>query len=314
MKIIRGLKHLYPDTQNAIVTLGNFDGIHLGHQKILRLITGRARELRVKSMVFTFEPHPLKILAPDRCPPLLTTFHEKMKLFQDSQVDIALCAHFTKEFASQHPEDFVRNILWEQLRAKEVFVGYNYAFGHGKKGGTALLEEISRQYPFRIKVVDEVRIAGEKVSSTAIRNYIQQGDLEKASLFLGRPYTLSGTVVHGSGRGKSLGYPTANIYAGSKLIPKFGVYLVRIHIQGRIYNGLANIGQKPTFGGSPPGVEVYIFDFQSDLYQQRLEIELMRRIRDEILFPDKGCLTRQIKSDVSEAQRIFEHEEKDTRL
>ena len=308
MKIIRGLNNINPDTQNVTLTLGNFDGLHLGHQKILRMVTDRAKELEIQSMVFTFEPHPLKILAPDRCPPLLTTFHERMKLFQELKVDTVLCAHFTEEFASQHPNDFIQNILWEKLRIKEIFVGYNFTFGRDKRGGIDLLEKFSHQYSFQVRVVEEVKIKEEKVSSTAIRNYISQGNLEKANLFLGRSYTLSGKVISGSGRGKSLGFPTANIDAGSKLIPKFGVYLARIHIGEKSYNGLANIGHKPTFGGSLPGVEAYIFNFQSDLYRQFLKIELMKRLRNEISFPNNGCLIQQIKQDVKEAKRVFECE------
>ena len=305
MKIIRGLKNITPDSQNVTLTLGNFDGLHLGHQKILHSLTKRAKELTIKSMVFTFEPHPLKIIAPERCPPLLTTFHERMKLFQELNVDIVLCAHFTEEFAGQHPDDFIKNILWEKLRVREIFVGYNFAFGHGKRGGIDLLEKSSQQYQYQVRVVEEVTIKGEKVSSTAIRKYISQGNIEKANLFLGRPYSLSGKVITGSGRGKSLGFPTANIDAGSKLIPKFGVYPARIHIGEKSYNGLANIGHKPTFGDSPPGIEAYIFNFQSNLYQQFMKIELIKRIRNEISFPDHGCLIQQIKQDVKEAKKIF---------
>lgn len=310
MKIIRGLNNITPDTQNITLTLGNFDGLHLGHQKILSMLTERAKELKIQSMVFTFEPHPLRIIAPDRCPPLLTTFHERMKLFQELNVDIVMCAHFTEEFAGQHPADFIKNILWEKLRVKEIFVGYNFAFGRGKKGGIDMLEKSSHQYPYRVRVVEEVKIKGEKVSSTAIRNYISQGNLEKANLFSGRPYTLSGKVITGSGRGKSLGFPTANIDAGSKLIPKFGVYPARIYIGEKSYNGLANIGHKPTFGDSPPGIEAYIFNFQSNLYQQFLKIELIKRIRNEISFPNHGCLIQQIKQDVKDAEKIFANETK----
>jgi len=310
MKIIRGLKYINPDVQNVVLTLGNFDGLHLGHRKILKAVTDRAGILGVQSMVFTFEPHPLKILAPDRCPPLLTTSHEKMKLFQELKVDVVFCAHFTEEFASQHPEEFIRHTLWESLRVKEIYVGYNHTYGRGKRGTIGLLEEFSRQYPFRVQVVEEVIVEGENVSSTAIRNYLRQGNVEKANLLLGRPYTLTGKVIAGCGRGRTLGFPTANIAAGIKLIPKEGVYLARIQIHGKTYNGLANIGPKPTFGDHSPGVEVYIFDLLANLYQQFLEVELIKRIRDEISFPDPGSLVRQIRQDVKEAHQIFRSEEK----
>jgi len=290
--------------------MGNFDGVHLGHQKILQIVVDRAREIGVLGMVFTFEPHPLKILAPDRCPPLLTTFHEKMKLLQKLNLDIVLFARFTEEFASQHPEEFIQRILWDKLRVKEVYVGYNHTFGRGGKGTVAMLEEFSRQYPFRVQVVEEVVIQGENVSSTAIRNYLRQGNLEKANLLLGRPYTLTGKVIPGCGRGRKIGFPTANIAPGIKLIPKSGVYLARVHIRGKTYNGLANIGPKPTFQDSSPGVEVYIFDLQADLYHQYLEIELIKRIRDEISFPSVGSLVHQIEQDVKEARQIFKDKEK----
>jgi riboflavin kinase/FMN adenylyltransferase len=309
MKIIRGLKCIGPDIQNGVLTLGNFDGLHLGHQKILQTFTDRARDSGVQAMVFTFEPHPLKILAPDRCPPLLTTFHEKMKLLQKSNVDVVICAHFTEELASQHPEEFIRSTLWEKLRVKEVYVGYNYTFGRGRKGTIAMLDEYSRHYPFRVHVVEEVNIQGENVSSTAIRNYIREGNIEKANLLLGRPYTLTGKVMPGCGRGRTLGFPTANIAPGIKLIPKYGVYLVRILIHEKTYNGVANIGPRPTFGDPSPGVEVYIFDLQANLYQQFLEIELIKRIRDEISFPNAGSLVQQIRQDVKDAHQIFKSEE-----
>jgi len=310
MKIIRGLQCLGPDVRNVVLTMGNFDGVHLGHQKILQIVVDRAREIGVLGMVFTFEPHPLKILAPDRCPPLLTTFHEKMKLLQKLNLDIVLFARFTEEFASQHPEEFIQRILWDKLRVKEVYVGYNHTFGRGGKGTVAMLEEFSRQYPFRVQVVEEVVIQGENVSSTAIRNYLRQGNLEKANLLLGRPYTLTGKVIPGCGRGRKIGFPTANIAPGIKLIPKSGVYLARVHIRGKTYNGLANIGPKPTFQDSSPGVEVYIFDLQADLYHQYLEIELIKRIRDEISFPSVGSLVHQIEQDVKEARQIFKDKEK----
>ncbi|MEW6379432.1 MAG: bifunctional riboflavin kinase/FAD synthetase [bacterium] len=310
MRIIRGLKCLDPNVRNVVLTLGNFDGLHLGHQKILQTVIDRARKSGAYSMVFTFEPHPLKILAPDRCPPLLTTFHEKMKLFQKMDLDIVLFARFTEEFASQHAEEFIQHILWDKLQVKEIYIGYNHTFGRGGRGTIAMLEEFSRQYPFRVQVVDEVVIQGENVSSTAIRNYIREGNLEKANLLLGRPYTLTGKVVPGCGRGRKLGFPTANIAPGIKLIPRSGVYLARVPIHGKIYNGLANIGFKPTFQDSPPGVEVYIFDLQADLYNQYLEIELIKRIRDEISFPNVGSLVQQIERDVRDAHQIFKDEEK----
>ena len=309
MKIIRQLNQISLDAQHTVLALGNFDGLHLGHQKILKKIVKRAGDLGTKSMVFTFEPHPLKILAPDRCPPLLTTFHERVKLFQNYKLEIALFTHFSREFAAQHPEDFIRNVLWEKLRVKEIYVGYNYAFGQGKKGGVSMLEKFSSLYSYKVQIIEEVKIQEERVSSTTIRDFIHQGNLEKANLFLGRPYCLSGKVIHGHGRGKGLGFPTANIKAGRKLIPKYGVYLSKIHLQDKIYNGVANIGLRPTYGESIPTVEVFIFNFQSNLYQEFLEIELMKRLRDEISFPNDSCLIQQIKKDVTEAHRVLEGEE-----
>lgn len=313
MKIIRGLTQLPIEAQRAVLTLGNFDGLHLGHQKILGLVTARAKELGTRNIVFTFEPHPLRILSPDRCPPLLTTFHERMELFEELGVDIVICAHFTEEFANQHPEDFIKSILFENLKVREIFVGYDYSFGKGKQGGTVTLAEVSHKYGFRLQVIEEVMIGQERVSSTAIRDFIRQGKMEKANQFLGRPYLLSGKVVHGCGRGKSLGFPTANLQAGVKLMPRFGVYLAQVHIQGMIYHGLAHIGQKPTFKIDQfelPGIEVYIFNFEADIYQQFLQIKLFKRLRDEIPFPNEGRLVEQINQDIVEAKQILEHVDK----
>jgi riboflavin kinase/FMN adenylyltransferase len=301
MKIIHHLKGITGSHAAPVLTLGNFDGVHLGHQAIFSKVVERARAINGTSIAFTFEPHPLKVLAPERSPRLLTTFHTKMKLLAACGIDVVICANFTRAFAEQHPEDFARSVLHEQIGVREVYVGYDYAFGKGREGSIDSLKRMGRTYGFEVGVVEAVRINGVVVSSSAIRELISNGSVDEAALLLGRDYTLEGSVVHGANRGHTLGFPTANLHTANELLPAFGVYAVRAWIEGRCLNGAASIGIRPTFDAGPVSIEVFLFDFDGDLYGQRMEVSFVKRLRGEKKFPDAAALIAQIRKDIEDA-------------
>jgi riboflavin kinase/FMN adenylyltransferase len=306
MRIIRGIKSCCEKFPNPVLTLGNFDGVHLGHQVIFHKIAERAKELQGTSIAFTFEPHPLKVLAPERSPKLLNTFHGKMKQIERAGVQVVVCADFDREFADQHPEEFARRILVEGIGVQEVYVGYDYAFGKGREGGIGSLKEMGARYGFFVGIVDAVRVNGAVVSSSRVRDLVTEGRVEDAPAFLGRFYSIEGNVVHGSSRGHTLGFPTANIQTTNELLPAFGVYAVRAVLGGRTVDGVTAIGVRPTFGAGPVSIEVFLFDFDGDLYGKHMEISFVKRLRGEQKFPDADALVRQMHHDVEQAKAVLE--------
>jgi riboflavin kinase/FMN adenylyltransferase len=305
MRIIRGIKTCNEKFPHPVLTLGNFDGVHLGHQAIFKRVVDRAKETGGTSIAFTFEPHPLKVLAPERSPLLLNTFHAKMKLIESSGMQIVICADFTREFAEQHPEDFARQVLVEGLGVKEVFVGYDYAFGRGREGSIASLEAMGRTHGFSVGVVEAVQVNGAVVSSSLVRDVVSSGRVDEAPLYLGRFYGIDGTVVHGENRGHQLGFPTANIQTANELLPAFGVYAVRTLVGGRTIEGVASLGVRPTFGEGPVSIEVFLFDYEGDLYGKHIEMSFIRRLRGEEKFPDAEALVRQMHRDVQQAREVL---------
>ena len=302
MRIVRGLKNFNERLTNPVLTLGNFDGVHLGHQAIFKKVIERAREIRGTSVVFTFEPHPLKVLAPERSPSMLNTFHGKMKLFAAAGIDIVICANFTRTFAELHPEDFARDVLHTQIQVSEVYVGYDYAFGKGREGSIDSLKAMGRTFGFEVGVVEAVQVNNLVVSSSAIRDLISSGSIEEAAELLGRRYAIEGEVVHGSHRGQTFGFPTANLKIVNELIPAHGVYAVLAQVENQTLKGVASIGIRPTFDAGPVSIEVYLFEFHEGLYGKEIEISFVRRLRGEIKFPNADALVGQIRKDVREAQ------------
>lgn len=302
MKVINGIEGL----RGAILTIGNFDGVHKGHQKIISEVTSRARALRRPAVAITFEPHPMKVLYPERGVRMLTTAAEKARVMERFGIDALCFINFDRDFAALSADDFIKSVLVETIGVKEVIVGHNYAFGKGKKGTTALLRRRGAKYGFRVRVVRNARIYGDVVSSSRIRSLLGRGRVCEASLFLGRPFSVHGTVVKGAGRGGSLlGTPTANIAAKGEIIPKEGVYAVKIGIEGKIYGGAANIGRNPTFGGSEQSTEVHIFGFGGDILGRDITLYFIDRIRDEKTFPDKDSLKEQINKDIERSKEIL---------
>lgn len=305
MRIIRGIKNYTDRLPNPVLTLGNFDGVHLGHQAIFKKVVERAREIGGTAIAFTFEPHPLKVLAPERSPLLLNTFHGKMRLLETAGIQVVICANFTRSFADQNPEDFARDVLHELIGVREVYVGYDYAFGKGREGSIAFLKKMGNTYGFAVGVIEPVRVDGVVVSSSSVRELLINGHVEDAARLLGRYYLIEGEVIHGSHRGQTLGFPTANLKTANELLPGFGVYAVLAKIQGRTIKGVASIGIRPTFDAGPVSIEVYLFDFHEDVYGKEIELLFIKHLRGEERFPDADALVRQIRKDVHDAQEVL---------
>lgn len=306
MEIIKGLEAIERIYPNTVLTIGNYDGVHLGHQKILSMVRKKAEEINGTSIVMTFDPHPVKVLAPEKDVKLLTTPEEKSRLIAKMGIDVLLFVTFNKEFAKILPEDFIKDILVNKLHVKEVIVGVNYAFGKGKKGNFELLKKQGKEFGFHATAVPDVLVHGNIVSSSSIRNLILKGQMQEVSTYLGRAYSILGTVIKGKGRGKSiLNIPTANITTPVEIAPKEGVYAVRVGYKGSIYDGVANIGKNPTFKEKAVSYEVHLFGFSGDLLGEYLRIYFIDRIRNERTFPNVAALEKQIREDIETARAIL---------
>jgi riboflavin kinase/FMN adenylyltransferase len=306
MEIIRGLENLNRSYPNPVLTIGNYDGIHLGHQKILSMVLKRAEGIEGTSMVMSFDPHPVKVLAPERNMKLLTTPEEKTRLLEAMGIDVLLCVRFNKEFSRILPDDFIHDVLVEKINVREIIVGTNYAFGKNKKGTIDLLRRRGEKYGFSVKAVRDVTVHGHIVSSSTIRSLLLKGAVFEVSNFLGRAYSIEGTVIKGKGRGQSiLHIPTANISTPVEIAPKEGVYAVKVGLRGTIYDGVANIGKNPTFGNTEVSYEVHLFNFDGDLLSKSLKIYFIDRIRGERTFPNPGSLAEQIREDITKAKELL---------
>ena len=305
MKIVRGTKNISGPFPYPVVTLGNFDGVHVGHQILFRKAAEIAREKEGTSIAFTFEPHPLKIIAPEKVPPLLTHFHKKMELIEACNIDSVICADFTRKFADQRPRDFSKDILKEKIGAREIVVGFDYTFGRGREGTIPYLKKMGEEFGFVVNVVDPIQLDGLTVSSSHVRELIEAGNMESAQKFLGRHYSIVGPVVSGYKTGQAIGFPTANIDTSKVQIPGTGVYAVRMIYQKKSYDAVANIGFNPTFQRDRLSVEVHIFDFNQAIYGKEIEVEFISRIRSEIEFESKDDLVVQINKDIEQAKTIL---------
>lgn len=306
MIIIHGLKEFDNRFARPVITIGNFDGVHLGHQTLFRRLQERAQALQAPAVVLTFDPHPIKVMAPQRNLPLLTTTSQKIKLLSTLGLDAVIVHPFTKDFAALPAREFVEEYLCRRLEVQEVVVGHDYSFGRNREGRISLLREMGLEKGFPVHVVDAIQINSTVVSSTLIRCLIQEGQVDQAEKFLGHPYEVAGMVVHGHGRGgRLLGFATANLRPDNDLLPAPGIYVVRARHRGITYPAVANIGTCPTFEDNELSLEVHIIDFQEDIYDANLEVEFVQRLRSECRFPDLQALVRQIKTDISQARQIL---------
>lgn len=305
MRIIRGTKNIIGPIAHPVMAIGNFDGVHVGHQALFRKTAELAFLHEGTAIAFTFEPHPLKIIAPEKVPPLLTHFKQKMALIESFGISMVICADFTREFADQRPRDFSKNILFEKIGVKEIVVGFDYAFGRGREGTIPYLEKMGEEFGFRVHVVQPFKLNGHTVSSSHVRELIEAGQVETASQFLGRNYSIIGPVISGYKTGHAIGFPTANIDTSKVQIPGTGVYAVQVTYKNKPYDGVANIGFNPTFNRDRLSVEVHIFDFNQAIYHHEIEVRFVARMRNEIDFKSADDLVVQIKQDIEQARQIL---------
>ncbi len=304
MKILRngaGLKRI----ESPVVTLGNFDGIHLGHRSILKRLSTRARALSCSSVVYTFEPHPMKVVAPSKSPPLILDTEDKLSLIKGFGIDFLVLARFTERFASKHPREFVEEVLVKGLGAREVLVGRDFSFGKGRSGTVEYLKSLGRELGFRVSVAAPVKRGGAVVSSSRIRALVLDGELARAGALLGRPYSIKGRVEKGDNLGRRIGFPTANLDVQSELTPGNGVYAARVKLGQRTLDALVNIGTAPTFARGVRCVEVHLLGFKGDIYGRPMEVAFFARLRDEMRFTTMEALACQIRKDREKAKKIF---------
>ena len=306
MDILTNCGELPHGLTSSVVTLGNFDGVHLGHRELFRSLVKTARQLNCPSIVYTFNPHPLKFLAPEKAPLLLNTPAEKQRLIAASHVDYLIETPFTTDFAKMSPEIFVTDILLEKLKIKALIVGYDYAFGKGRRGDTDFLQACGEKYGFHVEVLQPVGDDGLPYSSTRIRQMVAAGDVSDVVRLLGRQYNLEGVVVHGDQRGRTLGFPTANLETEKEQLPAPGVYAVKVRHNLQEYGGVVNIGRRPTFDVEGSTIEVYLLDFTGELYGQKLRIYFVERLRDERKFASVEALVAAIELDVVRARQILQ--------
>lgn len=306
MKIIRDIGGIPADLRCAVTTIGNFDGVHLGHRFIFGKLVEEAGRESCPAVVITFEPHPKLILHPERRPfHLITSLEEKLRLIAETGVDYLLVIPFTLEYARTTAEEFVRGLLWERLRTRKILIGHDYTFGRGKEGDKAFLSEAGRRLGFAVEVMDAFQVGGTTVSSTRIRLALLAGEVRFAAGLLGRHYNLGGRIISGSRRGADLGFPTANIRPGKELVPARGVYAVHVLLDGERRQGVLNIGFNPTFAAGSLSVEVHILDFNDNIYGREIEILFVERLRDEVRFEGPEQLAAQIGRDIAKARKIL---------
>jgi len=307
MKIIRYLKNIILPKKKRYIALGVFDGVHLGHQKLIKLTVDKAKKNDGISIIATFDPHPDIIINPKSNVFLLTTLEERISLIKDSDVDVFLIIKFNKTMSKMSPEDFISKILVDSLQVKELFVGFNYKFGFRGKGNTDILREYSKIYKFKTHILKPIAANNTIISSTRIKDYIKSGEIGKAKKILGHDITISGRVISGKGRGrKLLNFATANIETPSdKILPVNGVYLVEIKIDNKKYYGLMNIGIKPTFKEIERTIEVHIINFNKKIYNEKVIVNILQKIREEKYFSNTNLLKKQIENDILIAHKII---------
>ena len=297
-----------PADRGTVATVGTFDGVHLGHWAVLQEIRARAEAAGRRSVLVTFDPHPLRIVRPEHAPPLLTTPVEKKEILAESGLDWAVFVTFTERLSRYEPRRFVEEILVGRLGVEELVIGYDHGFGRDREGDPASLERMGRELGFSVDVVSPVSAGGSAISSSRIRGLLSKGDVEAAGRCLGRPYSIRGIVVRGDGRGRQLGFPTANlqVVGGDKLIPPPGIYAVRGVLRSGSHAGALHLGPRPTFKGSPPSIELHLVDFEGEIYGEEVRVDFVDRLRGVEPFTTVDALVRQIRSDVEAARRAAE--------
>ena len=309
MKLIDNIDSITKPFDNAVITIGNFDGVHLGHQALFHEVIEKAEAINGTSIAMTFNPHPVRVLKKNGHPPLITVHEQKTELIEKTGIDVLICVPFTLDFAAIPAIDFVRDLLVKRIGMKAIVVGKDYTFGKDREGNLEFLKKCAKEYDFEVIVADWIPISNNlegRISSTKIRELVTDGKVADAQQLLGRYYQVRGTVMTGRNRGGwLLGFPTANIKLHDELCPKTGVYAVTVEFMESGYKGVANIGYCPTFEDNIFTVEVHLLDFNENIYGRNIRINFIKRIRDELKFADIGELSGQIKKDIDEARRIL---------
>lgn len=305
MIIYKNLSDIREQLPNAVVTIGNFDGVHLGHREIFRRLKQSAAELGGVSVVVTFVPHPLKVLAPGKSPQLINTYAEKELLIEASGIDYLIEIPFDEQFAAISAREFVGTVLSGKIGVKKLVIGYDYAFGHNREGDVTLLRRLGDEFSFNVEVLEPISIGSTVFSSTTIRTMIKAGNVKGVVPLLGRHFSLGGTVIHGHHRGKGLGFPTANLETDKELLPKEGVYAVKVKVDDVLYDGACNIGTNPTFNDDKLAVETLLFDFKGDIYGKNVRLYFIDRLRGERAFADIPSLQKAIERDIDRCREIL---------
>jgi riboflavin kinase/FMN adenylyltransferase len=307
MKIFRHLDDLPKDLGRTVLSVGNFDGVHLAHQKVIAEMVRRAREISGISMVVTFDPHPMRVLRPDVAPRLLTPMAAKLRLLEETGVDAVLLLPFTRDLSLMTPLEFVEQVIVRALRAREVHEGFNFHFGHRAQGNVERLAEFGREFGFEVKIYPALTIRGEVVSSSRTRELLAAGNVSRARHLLGRLFSIVSTPGRGRGYGHKYTVPTINLSRYDEAIPRRGVYITRTRVNGEIFDSVTNVGVRPTFGPDSFAIESHLLNFHPIELTAQTEVELcfLRRLRDEQKFPSVEALREQIAHDVKHARRYF---------
>jgi riboflavin kinase/FMN adenylyltransferase len=310
MRVVRHLARVRERLPRTVLTLGNFDGVHLAHQEIIARAVARAEAYDGQTVALTFEPHPLAVLVPERAPPMIQPLHDRLAALRAAGIRTTVLQRFTRAFAALTPEAFVQDFLLRGLDLCHVIVGYNVNFGRDRAGSADTLRVLGERFGFGVEVVGPVAapdgMPGEEVSSTQLRTLIARGDVRNARRLLGRPYALRGRVVVGDRRGRTLGFPTANLHVRPKqLLPADGVYAITADVDGVRVSGVLNIGVRPTFGGRRRTIEAHLLDVDADLYRRWLVVEVVERLRDEATFAGPDALRAAIAADVAHARDVL---------
>ncbi|MBW1727491.1 MAG: bifunctional riboflavin kinase/FAD synthetase [Deltaproteobacteria bacterium] len=309
MEIVENIDKIEKPYNNAVITIGNFDGVHIGHQALFHEVIEKADAIDGTSIVMTFEPHPVRVLKQNGHPPLITLYEQKLELIESSGIDVLICIPFTMEFAAISAKEFVEDILLARIGMKAIVVGQDYTFGKNRQGNLDLLQTYAKTFGFEVIVADWIQTLNknpDRISSTRTRELVMAGKVAEAQKLLGRNYQIRGVVTTGRNRGgRLLGFPTANIILHDELCPKTGVYAVTVECRNIRHKGVANIGYSPTFGDQVFSVEVHILDFNENIYDRKIRVNFIQRIRDEKKFSNISELSDQIKKDIVKTRKIL---------
>ena len=309
MELIRGIHNIQTRHRGCVLTIGNFDGVHRGHAEVIANLVKKARQLELPATLMTFEPQPQELFAGQNAPARISLLRDKIALLAELGVDRLLCVRFDKKFAQLPPEQFIESLLVDKLGVRYLVVGDDFCFGQQRRGNFDMLKQAGEQHGFAVVNTDSFLVGDQRVSSTMVRDALAKGNLELTRRLLGHPYTLSGRVVHGQQLGRMLGFPTANIALKRQVVPVRGVFAVRLSWPGSTpFDGVANVGFRPTVKGQNCLLEVNLFDFSGDLYGQRVEVELVAKIRDEKPFHSLDALQKQIMNDADKAKALLSND------